>query len=733
MNLARFALIIVTCTGLMMLSAPAAHAFDRVPTMTVAELENGMTGIGKTVISGTEISEFYFEIVGILKKGGFNGGPMILVRCWGHTIDASGGIAAGYSGSPLYINGKLIGAIAAGWPFSEGDIGGVTPIHDMLKAFTYPGASKIFWEEEEFPLEGLETGLTEPIIHHGKKYENFLLLGSERQIGERDIPDDTLVMVPMKTPLIVGGLSDRYFPLLKRELEKRMPYITVLQGPGSGQVPTNMSVTDLEPGAAIGVAIITGDIDLIAIGTLTYIDNQGRILAFGHPFFMTGYMEMPLMTAEIIHTLPSLATSTKIGQALEIVGRIEQDRGTCVAGIIGEMPDMLDIEITVYDEDLDWKNTYNCQIIRDEELMSAFWSFIPIQSITQTLDRMGGGEMVVSFDVDVEGFDEPLHMENVFYSGGMFGSYYAVSELSAIINTLTSQNVYREVRINSINMEIRVREKNTTLNIVHAKSIMPEREEDIFEDELLEGEIGEGAEPEMTPGVSSGTFLKSGKTIEFIRRDVPDRALVYLANYPLGREIIKLNAGEEVLEAVEEYIADTMDEEEDFYEVPQYYPGETVEATITIRPYRQETYEMDISLEIPEDYPPGTYDISIFSGSGWYGGYYDPFMAMLGMSGGYYGAAPDSLEEAIENVMDREPNTSLTISLAPIYTDDPYAYLREDYEDPEPIQNIYHLDGVVVGSFYLPIEIIDGNNEDTEESEYEDYEDFEDFEEDFFD
>jgi len=151
------------------------------------------------------------------------------------------------------------------------------------------------------------------------------------------------VMVETKTPLVVGGLSDKYFPLIKDELERRMPYAEVIQGPGSGRIPTNLSGAKLEPGSAIGVQLVSGDIDLTAIGTLTYIDEQGRFLAFGHPFMMAGYIEMPLTTARIIKTVPSIQRSFKMGEAIEMVGRIEQDRNTCVAGHLGLEPDMLDI------------------------------------------------------------------------------------------------------------------------------------------------------------------------------------------------------------------------------------------------------------------------------------------------------------------------------------------------------------------------------------------------------
>jgi hypothetical protein len=726
MHIARLALIAAACAVLISVQAPGVSASEMVPIMTVPELEPGMTGIGKTVIAGTEISTFNFEIIGVLEKGGFTGGPLILVRCWGPAIDASGGIAGGYSGSPLFIGDKLIGAISTGWYFAEGDIAGVTPINDMLRAFNYPGSSRPFCEEMDYKVTN-ETVLPKPLIHRGRTYEKVLLAGSESQLEGRDVSEETIVLLPTRTPLMVGGLSHKYFPLVKRELEKRMPFIEVLQGNGSGPIPKNFTDVDLEPGAAIGVQLISGDIDLTAVGTLTYIDDDGRILAFGHPFLMSGFIEMPLTTARIIHTVASIQRSFKVGEAIEMVGRIEQDRGTCVAGSIGEKADMLDIKVTIVDEDLEWKDTYNCSIIRDEDIMAYFWMFVPFEGMYRTLDRSDAGMMNVSFKLDAEGFEEPISMQNTFYSGDSFGAFYAASELAMIMEALTSRNIYRDVRINSIELDITVRDENQTVNIMRARSIMPEREEaSVVEEELLdveeiiEGEMEEEEIVGESEGVSSTcVLLRGGRTYDFIGRNVPERPLVYLASNPFTREMIRLNAGDEVLEAVKEYV-EGMEEEEEFYEVPKYYAGETVEVMVSLQPYREKVFEQLITLQIPDDYPTGTYDVSIFGGSSFYGGYFDPFMMLLGMTGGYYGGygiMPETLEEMIEQMTERDPNDVLVMSLAPIYSEDPYAYLREDYEDPEPIKTVLPMDGVIYGAFYLPIEIIDESTEEGDEWE----------------
>jgi len=719
MRLIRLALIIAACAGLLVSVSPTVLASDGMPTMTVSELSEGMTGIGKTVVVGTEIDTFNFQIIGILAKGGFNGGPMILVKCWGPAIEKSGGVAGGYSGSPLFVGGKLIGALSAAWYFTEGDIAGVTPIHEMLKTFNYPESPKLKHGDGGEGGGNLlkETTLSKPITHGGHAFGKVLLAASEKQLEGRKVSDDTLVMVESKTPLVVGGLSDKYFPLIKEELESRMPYAEVIQGPASGRIPTNLSGAKLEPGSAIGVQLVSGDIDLTAIGTLTYIDDQGRFLAFGHPFMMAGYIEMPLTTARIIHTVPSIQRSFKMGEALEMVGRIEQDRNTCVGGHVGLEPDMLDIKVTVKDEDIDWKNTYECKAIRDDDMMSFYWLIAPLEAVARTMDRSGGGLMDVTFKVYADGFEKPISMNNIFYANDASAGWFTVSELSMILDALTTRNIFRDARINSIELNIDVRDKHSTIDIMKASSIMPPEKKK--GEEKAEGAEsgGEGESGEPGPEESNGE-----KTFEFIRQNVPDRALLSLASTSLGRQIIRLNAGDEVLESVKNYVETKEKEEEKFYKIPQYYPGDTVEATVLCQPYREEAFEQVISLQIPKDFPPGTYDVYISGGSYFLGGM--PGMDAGMQAGGFSWTsptvgAPKTLEEVIEDLTDREPNSEMIISLGPIMDEDPYAYLREDYKMPEPIKAVIPMNGVVYGSFFLPIEILTPEGEEVEGGEAE--------------
>jgi hypothetical protein len=110
-------------------------AYAEIETMTVSELSPGMRGVGRTVIKGTEISEFNVEIIDVFAKMGWNGGPLILCRLSGPVVEATGGIAGGFSGSPVFIDGKLIGALSAGWAYTDGMVAAATPINEMLKAW----------------------------------------------------------------------------------------------------------------------------------------------------------------------------------------------------------------------------------------------------------------------------------------------------------------------------------------------------------------------------------------------------------------------------------------------------------------------------------------------------------------------------------------------------------------------------------------------------------------------
>ena len=263
----------------------ASRAFARTPLMPVEDLKAGMRGYAKTVISGDTIETFPVEVLGV--TGSDSMGYQILIRAGGDVIARSGGIAQGMSGSPVYIDGRLAGAIAYGKAFTDPHYCLLTPIHDMLDILDKP----------------------EP----------------HRAVSPS--------LLPKGTPLLAGGFTSAGISLLEEGLE---PFgMTVAD---SGAPGTASSAKDLEPGSSVGAALIQGDLTLGALGTVTWTDEQGRVLAFGHPFMSRGAADFFLTKTWVLASLPNLQAAYKIGNIGAAAGTFSQDRGAGVAGLIGRLP-----------------------------------------------------------------------------------------------------------------------------------------------------------------------------------------------------------------------------------------------------------------------------------------------------------------------------------------------------------------------------------------------------------
>ena len=249
-------------------------------TLPVDSVRAGMTGYGLTVFHGTTIDSFPVTILGVL-KGNRPSADLILARGSGDFLERTG-IIAGMSGSPVYIGGRLIGAISYTWAFTKDPVAGITPIGEML-------GSLRSWPEEK-------------------------LGSSDARYGALDLPPgDTSPLPgeahPIATPLAFSGFT----PEALRYLDPWLKDHGFVSAPGGG-APGGGSCDSLVPGAAVGVELVRGDMSATAIGTVTYRDGS-RVLAFGHPFYALGRVKLP-MTAATIHTIfASQQISTKVGSA----------------------------------------------------------------------------------------------------------------------------------------------------------------------------------------------------------------------------------------------------------------------------------------------------------------------------------------------------------------------------------------------------------------------------------
>ncbi len=410
-------ILAITITCLTSITLQAAEI------MKLAEVEPGMRGVARTVFKGYKVEEFPVEVIDIIKDQGIDKN-LILVKAGGEKIEEIGGIAAGMSGSPVYINNKLIGAIGYGWDLSDHRYCLVTPIEDMLALFD----SK---KNNDVPGS---------------------LIGGEKQL---------------KTPLYVSGMSGRSFERLKKDFEEYG--FRVVQSWNITGRQQEKNPFPLSPGSAIAVQLVRGDINIASIGTLTYIDEDDNLLAFGHPFFNKGKVDYLLSEAYINSVIPSLSFPFKLGSPTdELLGAIRVDRGAGVAGKLRNYPKIIPLRVRVTDKERGMEKGINVQLVRDEDLLSSLVTNVSLQAADTTLDKIGKGTARVKWKITGNGLpDLSIERENIFYSRHDIAAM-ALTEFYQLLDIITF-NPFKKINLIDIQLNIEVEEKDNVALVQEAR------------------------------------------------------------------------------------------------------------------------------------------------------------------------------------------------------------------------------------------------------------------------
>jgi hypothetical protein len=377
----------------------------------VERIRPGMRGYCKSTFNGTSISTFPVTVIGILKGVDF-GMDLILVRIDGGPVVAKGwGIVSGMSGSPVYISGKLVGAIAYGWAFSRLPIAGVTPIKCMVDSVASPRRERF----ASLPST-TETIRLKPVggdLNLFGKRISSVKLSMSVPLREASSGNDEPLLVPIATPLIVHGMTRFSLERLRKLLQ---PFaVEPILSPGR---PANIRQikASLEPGAAVGAQLTCGDVELTAIGTVTY--RKGNLLiAFGHPFLFAGETSMPLTTAYVHGVLPSQLMSIKLASPIEVVGAFTQDRAFALGGMVGIRPNMLDMHISVKDTDRQIERKFTLSVFRHRRLTIPLVNLLVTLAFTSVTSENEAGTTFVDYEVKADGLP-PIRRQNMFVEDG---------------------------------------------------------------------------------------------------------------------------------------------------------------------------------------------------------------------------------------------------------------------------------------------------------------------------
>lgn len=378
-----------------------------------------MHGVGKTVFSGNKVEDFDVTILGILE----NVGPrqsLIMARLTGGPLEHTG-VMQGMSGSPVYIDGKLIGAVALGFPFSKDPVAGIRPIQEMIAVSS----------RDMQPLRASRSAPGDLIA---------ALPAPDKATGG---------MVEIATPISFGGFTpatlEQFAPRLRAlGLEPR-------QGVGvGGKVDDRMgNPAALQPGSMISVELMTGDLAVGADGTLTYVDRD-QVYAFGHRFLGVGPTALPFTRSEVITLMANVNTSFKISTPKELMGVISQDRNTAVTGQLGRRADLVPVSITM-NRGSRKIDSYKMQMVNDGYLSPILLQMAVFSAIDGTERAAGESSLTVSGNIELEGGTAvPIRS---LYSGQ--GALALQASLAAALPlSYLQQSGFPAVRVKAVNLNI---------------------------------------------------------------------------------------------------------------------------------------------------------------------------------------------------------------------------------------------------------------------------------------
>lgn len=476
----------IIAISLLVVCLPFGTVLAMPQIMTTAELQPGMVGVAKTVMKGSDIVTFDVEILGV-EANGKGAHEQILAKASGPIVDATGGVIHGMSGSPVYVDGRLVGAVARGIAAeTDPHVFYITPIQDMLQIWNMPDTknqAKLNQIDLKAPLAANAAVAADAKAKPEKEEKTAVAVKTDKKDKKAK---KTFVSAPVQaasavsdakpaagpkaaytvpSPLLVSGFSNASLNFLRDGLApfSLVPYEGAVVGSSTAKVQRDAT---LEPGNSVAAALVFGDFTVGATGTVTAVDGS-HIVAFGHPYTYRGNVNYFMMDADVIGSAGSLTNGTKIATFGNVIGRINQDRYSGISGILGTFPSVVPIEVVVSDAQTGKKISYSSRIAYDEDLLPTISSAIAYASIDKTIDRQGDGSAAVDFEITTNAVDGgKLKRSNMYYNAADVGPL-AVSELGQALALICS-NDETESDVLGIKINIAIDETRQTASLIEA-------------------------------------------------------------------------------------------------------------------------------------------------------------------------------------------------------------------------------------------------------------------------
>ncbi|MEW6209165.1 MAG: SpoIVB peptidase S55 domain-containing protein [Acidobacteriota bacterium] len=372
------------------------------------DIRPGMKGYGMSVFQGTKPERFEVEILG-LAEGLVNPKQSIIIARLSGQLAERSFVFAGMSGSPVYIDGKLVGAVAYSFPFAKEPIAGIQPIKYMIEIFEQGGA-----EEPRTNQRISFNTLMAQSINQKLPAQPTMQLGPRAARSSALIPYIGQIIQPIATPVTFSGVPQAVLDMFAEDL--RQAGIQAIAGGGSGSSLSPMAAYDentLTPGSSVSAQLVRGDFTIDAAGTVTHRDGD-RVYAFGHPFLTSGQTSWPMAEDRVITVVPNLNNSFKLSVAGNMVGSINQDRSTGIYGKLGERPRLIPVRLTVRTS-RNKTETYNFEVVKDSLLTPVLVRIAMAAGILATERQIGSQTLSLSGRIKINGQADVI-LDNSFSS-----------------------------------------------------------------------------------------------------------------------------------------------------------------------------------------------------------------------------------------------------------------------------------------------------------------------------
>jgi hypothetical protein len=773
--------VLLTVIASILLCAIASQAAELqgVEIYPLNSLKAGTKGTGYTVIRGTTIETFDVEILELVPKGGFDGGPMILAKFSGPVVEHSKGIAGGYSGSPVYIGGKLVGAVSMAIPYTDTHVGGITPITSMLPALPEndrgnyehntvipPPANSGATLDENGNIVGEPAGpdQSQPVEPHehvdevnppevqphvppgpvpsesGDQARVIELPSYADALAYNDAHRGTgsYAAVRASTPVLTSGISEQVMDKFRDQLQSKLGKNFTLEtsglggsGAAAGEVglllakgskqsatPPGLFFSDkaqappLKPGAAVAVSLMQGDIEMNAIGTLTYSDPSGRFLIFGHPMLGIGRTNMPMGEAYVTWTHKSIERAFKDGVKVSTLGTLVQDRAAACGGSFNERADMVPVRVTIKDIDSGTEKELRFEVIRHPDYTPVLIAMGLAQASQQVLDRQLGGTMKLSYHIEGAGLKEPLRRTN-YYSDDENVVFNGAFDIVPVANLLQT-NIYRKVDITKVEMMVEITRNRVNASIDDAKIVWDKKDgaaeaagnpPAIGEGEKLEGE-SESSEEGTGEVRQVSKYLR--QLSRFLQQEQPAPQPQPQPGHPGQPQTTTTITGMPgMFGGMLPNMAD----------MPTFAPGEDIKVRVRLQPFRTDPVWREFEINVPADFPSGSTMILVHGGGDLISG-----SEINGKGRNLMGMGPsiDVKEHDLDSIIDQVQgwplNNELLLTLVRPFdptqpqvltTITPSVGPAPSAEKPEDkLDTKYQMEWVIYNGFMLPVNIM---------------------------